>query len=264
MLVDFHCHTTRSDGVWPPEQLFAAIRSAGLSYFSVTDHDGMGAYPVPADLAPRCIGGMEIDAEHDDHTVHVLGYGIAPESPIVDALTAQRAGREDRARSIVERLQAAGVPLEFAAVAEQAGNGAIGRPHIARALVACGHVASVQAAFDRYLADEGSAYVALTRMSAAQIIDLVHGSGGIAVAAHPLRLRRKEHLDELVACGLDGVEVVHPTADAAAVRDLLAFTRERGLLATGGSDFHSPEGGHRLGVRLARDTIEAFVAAIRW
>lgn len=252
MLVDLHLHTTKSDGVWTPERLFDEVRARGLQFFSITDHDCIDAYPVPEDLRERCIPGLEVDSHHGGHTVHILAYGIDdPQCELLERLRAQRENRIERMQRMVMRLRVLGVDVTMEDVqAQVTGASSLGRPHLARALVAKGLVGSVQEAFDRYIADEGDGFVALERLSSQEIIAMIHRCGGIAIVAHPMRLRDPAHLEELVELGVDGVEVVHHTADADAQAMLLEFARTRNLLVTGGTDFHAPVPGRPIGVEL--------------
>ena len=259
MLCDLHLHTTKSDGVWTPERLFDEIRARDLRYFSVTDHDCIDAYPVPEDLRERCIPGLEVDSHHGGHTVHILAYGIGdPECELLARLRAQRASRIARMHAMIERLNGMAIDVTMADVeAQVTGASSLGRPHLARALVAKGVVGSVQEAFDRYIADEGDGFVALERQTSAEIVEMIHRCGGVAVVAHPMRLRDPAHLEELCEIGADGVEVVHPTADGAAREMLADFAGRRGLLTTGGTDFHAPVPTHGIGVSLDPDGLEA-------
>lgn len=264
MLGDLHLHTTKSDGIWPPDRLFAEIRARDLRIFSITDHDCVDAYPVPGDLQDRVIPGLEVDSHHGGHTVHLLAYGISDKTAaLLNALQAQRADRRRRMNDMVARLNLLGIAIHIDDVAAQAsGATSLGRPHLARALVARGLVATVQEAFDRYIADEGDGYVALDRLTSERIVGLIHESGGVAVVAHPMRLRDPAHLEQLFELGIDGVEVLHPTADPAAQRMLRDFAAKHGLLVTGGSDFHAPPGEHSIGVQLADVEIERLREAI--
>jgi 3',5'-nucleoside bisphosphate phosphatase len=242
MLLDLHLHTTCSDGVWAPERLFEEIRARELELFCVSDHDTLGAYPMPADLAGRSIPGLEVDSEHGGHTVHLLAYGVSDdESPLMHTLIRQRVAREERMLEMLARLKGLDIELSLDDVRVQAkGAASLGRPHLARALVERGHCGTIQEAFDRYLADEGTGFVALQRLSSGQIIDLIRASGGVSSVAHPKRLREPHHLDELRVLGVDGVEVVHPSTDATLETQLREFAREHDLLVTGGTDFHFP------------------------
>jgi 3',5'-nucleoside bisphosphate phosphatase len=264
MLVDLHLHTTCSDGVWSPERLYEEVRARKLDWFCVSDHDNLGAYPVPEDLSARSIAGLEVDTHHAGHTAHLLAYGVSDKlSPLLSTLAAQREARAARMLAMIDRCKALGLAVEMHDVAAQAvGAASLGRPHLARALVAKGYVESVQDAFDRYLADDGTGYVALERLSSQHAIALIHASGGVAVVAHPKRLRAPEHLDELLALGVDGIEVVHPTAEPEDAVRYTAIAQERDLLATAGTDFHAPVPGREIGVSVKPRMIEALLERI--
>lgn len=260
MLIDLHLHTNRSDGVWPPERLFEEIRSRKLELFCVSDHDTLDAYPTPADLASRSISGLEVDSEHDGHTAHILAYGVASnDTPLLQALIAQRKAREERMQEMLDRLAGMDIHVTIDEVRGQArGSVSLGRPHLARVLQERGIVSSVQEAFDKYLADEGSGFVALRRLTSAQIISLIRESGGVSSVAHPVRLRDRTHVEEMRHVGVDAVEVVHPTADASVETELREYARQHGLLVTGGTDFHAPTE-RPIGIEFA----DADIAALR-
>lgn len=253
MLVDLHLHTTKSDGVWSPERLFDEIRARDLQFFSITDHDCIAAYPVPEDLRGRCIPGLEVDSHHGGHTVHILAYGIDdPECELLQTLRRQREDRVGRMKAMIARLNGLGIDVTMDDVeAHVTGASSLGRPHLARTLVAKGMVASVQEAFDRYIADEGDGFVALKRLSSQEIIAMIHRCGGVAVVAHPMRLRDLAHLEDLLEYGVDGVEVLHPTADVEAQAMLREFAAKHGLITTGGTDFHEPVPERPIGIDLA-------------
>lgn len=262
MLCDLHLHTTKSDGVWTPERLFDEIRARELQYFSVTDHDCIEAYPVPDDLSDRCIPGLEVDSHHGGHTVHILAYGIDnPHCELLRTLRAQRENRIARMEAMIARLRELGMQITMDDVQEQVtGASSLGRPHLARALVAKGLVETTQEAFDKYIADEGDGFVALKRLTAQEIIAMIHRCNGVAVVAHPMRLRDPAHLDDLVSYGIDGIEVVHPTADTEAERTLREFAAARHLFTTGGTDFHAPVPGRRIGVEL--ESVDALLGRL--
>ncbi|MDQ6931327.1 MAG: hypothetical protein M3126_11760, partial [Candidatus Eremiobacteraeota bacterium] len=175
-----------------------------LDAFSITDHDTIAAYPVPKDLRDRVINGLEVDSQFEGDTVHLLAYGIGNNySPLMCALRTQREARYLRMAAMVGRLNALGIPIQLDEVLARAGGGSIGRPHLARALVAKGYVSDTQEAFNRYIADDGDGYVALARLSTAEIIDLIHRSGGVAVVAHPKRLPSSVHLSDVCDLGAD-------------------------------------------------------------
>lgn len=259
--IDLQLHTNCSDGIWPPERLFAEVRAKKLERFSVTDHDTIGAYPVPADLAASCVPGLEVDTEHGGHTVHLLAYGITdPTCPLLSALNHQRDERVVRMKAIIERMRGLGVDVSYDDVrAQVVGAGSVGRPHLARALVSKGIVSNTQEAFDKYLADGEKGFVKLKRLTSADIIALVRQSGGIVVIAHPKRLREERHLAEIADLGVDGVEVVHPSADEEYQKMLYAFADSRGLLTTGGTDFHAPETHPLPGIMFPRERLQPFL-----
>lgn len=238
--------------MWTPERLFDEIRARDLQFFSISDHDCIDAYPVPEDLRERCIPGLEVDSHHAGTTVHILAYGIDdPECELLQRLRAQRENRVERMHAMVARLQTMNILVTMDDVqAQVTGAASLGRPHLARALVAKGVVSSVQEAFDRYIADEGAGFVALERLTSAEIIAMIHRCGGLAVVAHPVRLRDRRHLEELCDLGADGVEMIHPTADLQMQKMLQAFASSRNLLVTGGTDFHAPIPGHPIGVEM--------------
>lgn len=265
MLCDLHLHTSKSDGVFEPARLFDEIRDRGLLFFSVTDHDCLDAYPVPEDLAGKLVPGLEVDSEFAGHTVHVLAYGVQDkQSKLLRALAAQRSDRHERMQTMVERLNGLGLEVTMEDVLRIAsGATSLGRPHLARALVELGHATSVSNAFERFLADDAPGYSALKRLSAQQIIDLVHQSGGIAIVAHPMRLREASHLSELIELGVDGIEVTHPTASIEDERNLRMLAREKGLVVTGGTDFHAPVPGRPIGVDFPEEDVLAFQSRLR-
>jgi predicted metal-dependent phosphoesterase TrpH len=255
-IVDLHLHTTASDGTWPPEFLYAYIAGSNIAFFSVTDHDTMDAYPVPPQLASRIIPGMEVDTVHNGKTVHILTYGISPDSPLLDRLREQRAERELRMQDTIERLNSLGIAITMDDVRAHAKKAAsLGRPHAAQALVSLGVVGSIQEAFDRYLAEGGPGFVPLKRLTSAEAIRLMHESCAIAVVAHPLRLANPSVLDEIREEGADGVEILHPTAGPEERQQLREYAEQHRMLVTGGTDFHRPTG-IAPGVELARRDIE--------
>jgi predicted metal-dependent phosphoesterase TrpH len=263
LLCDLHLHTTKSDGVFEPSRLFDDVRKRELAAFSVTDHDCMEAYPVPHDLLERCIPGIEIDCELNGHTVHLLAYGIEDTNcPLLRTLASQRERRLGRMQAMLGRLRALNIDVSMDEVRSEAKNASsIGRPHLARVLVSKKHVATVQEAFDRYLCEEQGGFVPLSRLHCTDIMRLAREAGGVLVAAHPMRLHDIADLEKLCEAGLDGVEVIHPTASASDEAMLVEFARARGLLITGGTDFHAPAG-REIGVELPSEAIDRLRKAI--
>lgn len=246
--VDLHAHTVVSDGTLAPADLVALARRTGLAALAVTDHDHLGgvaeAREAGARLGVEVVAGVELSVAHASGDVHLLGYLVdEQDAALLGRLERLRDARAQRAVRIVERLQAAGVPVTLADLAQEAPlqGGAVGRPHVARALVRRGHAASIQDAFDRYLADGRPGAVPKEKLSARDAIALVRGAGGVAVLAHPVTLpeaAREPLLRELAALGLGGVEVDYPKHDDALRARLRGLAEELGLVATGGSDYH--------------------------
>lgn len=245
--------------------MFAFLRESAIEAFSITDHDTMDVYPLPQDLATKSIPGMEVDTKCEGATSHLLVYGIRNKNaPLLERLRAQREARRGRMEAIVEKLQRAGVNVTMTDVEAQAGAAqSLGRPHLARALVKLGVVPDVQTAFDRYIADDQDGFVSLDRLESADAIDLAHQSGAIVSVAHPRRLREPRLLEVLRSEGVDGVEVVHPSADEAAERELRDYARTHGLLVTGGSDFHAPTPGYQPGITLDASDVARLLEAAR-
>ncbi len=249
-MIDLHLHSTCSDGSETPEQLVRRARRLGLTALSLTDHDtlaGTGAF-LAACREQGLVGlpGVELslDVAQEGGTLHLLGYGIDPAHPGLGAALARvRAGRETRNRRILEALGALGLALDEAAVQGFAGDTVVGRVHIAQALAARGHVASVAEAFDRYLAKGRPAYVNRYRLTAEEALGLIRAAGGAAVLAHPFTWRRDEArledgLRSLARAGLAGLEAYHSDHTPEQTVTLLRLANRLGLLTTGGSDFH--------------------------
>lgn len=267
---DLHLHSTHSDGEWSPRRLVKAARRAGLGAIAVTDHDTVGGVQETL-AAGRASGvdvlsGVEISALEEGIDLHILGYGIDPGAvALVETLNRAHDVRIDRARRMVERLAELGMPLCFDEVLASAGGGAVGRPHVAQALRRAGYVQSEREAFTQWLGDGKPACIEKLRISASTAIALVHQAGGVALAAHPGTYGGVSYLEPLLAAGLDGVEVAHSLHDERTSAELETFADARGLLKTGGSDFHGPRvGGVEVGsVRIPYAWVEEIREGIR-
>lgn len=257
-LVDLHAHSTASDGLLPPAQLVALAGERGLRVLALTDHDTIAglaaATSAAADVGLRLIPGVELSTHVEAGEVHILGYFIDPADPALSqALARFRAARAGRAETIVARLAAAGVPIAYARVLELAGGGAIGRPHVARALVEAGHAASINDAFERYLVRGRPGYVERYRLTPPDAARLIRAAGGVPVLAHPHSVADLDAtLPALLAAGLGGLECYYGDYDEPRKRDLLALAARHGLVPTGGTDFHGPGLAHQ---RLLGDTL---------
>ena len=247
--IDLHAHSAISDGTDSPAELVAAAARAGLDVVALTDHDTFDGLPQALAAAGpagvRVVPGIELSAEADDVSVHLLGYGCRTDDRVLlDELALIRRGRSGRIPGMLAALAALGMPLDPDVLARTSGNAAsIGRPHLADALVAQGYVADRTEAFDRLLADDGPAFVPRYAAGLERAIDLIRAAGGVAVIAHPWgRVSRgvlpETYLAELAGRGLDGIEVDHNDHDAPTREQLRELAGRHGLLVTGSSDYH--------------------------
>jgi predicted metal-dependent phosphoesterase TrpH len=251
--IDLHTHSTASDGTLPPERVIEAAARCGLAALALTDHDTIDGVRAARQAAEhvgiRVIAGVELSAFDEEREVHVLALHLSHLDSLEKRLAELRASRHIRAGKIVEKLNALGIPLTIGEVLQQSDGGAVGRPHVARAMIARGFVADFRDAFMRYLGNNGSAFVAKDRLSVQEAIGIAHEAGAIAVWAHPAEGGRRERLEPLVAAGLDGVEIRHPSHSGEDMKRLLALTDFFGLVPSGGSDWHgAPDGPRRLGM----------------
>ena len=251
--VDLHTHSTASDGTLPPEGVAEAAARCGLKALALTDHDTIGGVLAARDagerLGIRVIAGVELSAFDHDHEVHVLALHLSHFETLEVRLLELRAQRFTRAERIVDKLNALGIPITLDEVLIQSNGGAVGRPHVARALIARGVVHDFRDAFMRYLGGNGSAFVPKDKLSIEDAIAIAHEAGALAIWAHPGDLGRRERLEPLIAAGLDGIEVKHPSHSGEDVKRLLALTDFFGLVPSGGSDWHgATEGPRRLGM----------------
>lgn len=258
---DLHLHSDRSDGVWPAARVVHAAKTAGLRAIALTDHDTLAGVRTARDEGERCgvevLSGVEVST-WDGADRHVLGYGFDPDDPaLTDLFERARSARLSRAAAIVEKLAALGKPIPLDSVLAEAGEGAVGRPHVARAMLRAGHVGSFREAFDVYLGDGKPAWAEKLRVAPADAVRLLHAAGGVAVAAHPGCYGGPEAVDALLDCGLDGVEAWHSLHDPEMTRRLEEYAAEHDLLVTGGSDFHGPGPGAGVGsVRVPYARVE--------
>ena len=250
---DLHTHSTASDGTLPPEQVIEAAARCGLKALALTDHDTVGgvarAREAGERLGIRVIAGVELSAFQDDHEVHVLALHLSQLETLEKRLLELRAQRYTRAEKIVDRLNVLGIPITLDEVLVQSNGGAVGRPHVARALIARGVVHDFRDAFMRYLGGNGSAFVPKDRLSIEDAIVIAHEAGALAIWAHPGDGGRRERLEPLVAAGLDGIEIRHPSHSGEDIKRLQALTDFFGLVPSGGSDWHgATDGPRRLGM----------------
>ncbi|MFJ3983267.1 PHP domain-containing protein [Streptomyces fungicidicus] len=248
MRIDLHTHSTASDGTDTPAELVRKAAAAGLDVIALTDHDttrghaeALSALPEGLTLVP----GAELSCRLDGISMHLLAYLFDPEEP---ALFAERElvrdDRVPRAQGMIAKLNALGVPVTWEQVARIAGDGSVGRPHVASALVELGVVPTVNDAFtSEWLADGGRAYMEKHETDPFEALRLVKGAGGVAVFAHPAASKRgrtvpESAIAELAEAGLDGIEVDHMDHEPGTRARLRGLAKDLGLLVTGSSDYH--------------------------
>jgi predicted metal-dependent phosphoesterase TrpH len=245
-LIDLHLHTTASDGLCSPRQLVEQAAAAGVTTLAVTDHDTMAAAREVATLASaagmRFVPGIEITAIENGADVHILGYFLDPASPRLAAfLAAQRESRVARVKAIAQRLTALGLEVDVRPLIEIAtrhDGSSVGRPQVARALVAAGHAVDTNDAFERWLGRGKPGFVPRAGASSEEVIAIVHDAGGLASLAHPGITNVDARIPKLRDAGLDALEAYHSDHDADMRDRYLRLARDLGLLVTGGSDYH--------------------------
>ena len=250
--VDLHTHSTASDGLLPPERVVEAAARCGLTAIALTDHDTIDGVAAAREagqrLGIRVISAVELSAFLDDHEVHLLALHVSRLERLEERLSELRALRYSRGQRIVEKLNTLGIPITFDEVLAQSAGGAVGRPHVARALIARGVVHDFRDAFSRYLGGSGAAFVPKDRLSLQDAIAIAHEAGALAIWAHPGDSGRRERLEPLIAAGLDGIEIRHPGHSRDDMNRLQALCDFFDLVPSGGSDWHGgDEGPRRLG-----------------
>jgi predicted metal-dependent phosphoesterase TrpH len=246
--IDLHTHSTASDGTDTPAELVRNAAAAGLDVVALTDHDTTRGHAEAIAALPQgltLVTGAELSCRIDGVSMHMLAYLFDPDEP---ALLAERElvrdDRVPRAKGMIAKLNELGVPVTWEQVARIAGNGSVGRPHVASALVELGVVPTVGDAFTQdWLADGGRAFVEKHETDPFEAIRLIKDAGGVAVFAHPAASKRGRTVPEsaiakMAAAGLDGIEVDHMDHDPDTRARLHGLAKELGLLATGSSDYH--------------------------
>jgi len=247
--VDLHIHSTSSDGKLTPEEIVSKAVALDLRYIALTDHDsveGIGPAVKAARAFPRLtfIPGVEVSTDVPEGEIHILGYFIDyHDKDLAGALKRFRNSRETRARGMIEKLKKLGIAIEWPRVREIAGEGAIGRPHIARAMLEKGYIENFKEAFDKYIGRDGPAYVEREKMTPGEAVALVLRSGGLPVLAHPFTVKETEQwVATLRRAGMIGIEAYYKDNTPENTAATLKMADRFGLLVTGGTDFHGIEG----------------------
>ncbi len=242
-VADLHLHTHFSDGTDAPQHVVELAKQAGLSIIAITDHDNTEALPLAAPAAKRhgieLIAGIEMSASAEGEEVHVLGFLIEVDTPALQQhLTAQQARRVERVREMVKRLTRAGVTIDAEEVLAVAGQGTVGRPHVAQVLLKHGYISTLSEAFSRYIGPKNPGFVPGSPLQPSRIIRVIRAAGGVPVLAHPVYLKRDDLIEQFVKDGLAGLEVYHSGHEPDIVRRYERLADRLQLLKTGGSDYH--------------------------
>jgi len=269
---DLHTHTTASDGSFAPEANVRMAKEAGLSAVAITDHDTFAGVAEALEAGSRLgilvVPGVELSTSAGGRDVHVLGYGYRADDRIwLERLRSLREGRDRRNERILENLEKLGMPVSAEELAAAAGRSArkdkaVGRPHIAQALVDKGYVPDVRAAFDRLLGEGKPAYESQSRVTPGQAIEWIREAGGKAIVAHPGIYGADELVLSLLDAGADGLEAYHPDHDEEQSLRYAEWAAARGKLATGGSDFHGIKEGRAYHGALGSRTADLSVARL--
>ncbi len=249
MYIDLHIHTTESDGTLTPSQVVRYAKEKGLKAVAITDHDTIHgneeAIKEGVNEGVEVIPGVEISVDYSPGTMHMLGYFITTEDPILnEKLTLLQDSRADRNPRIIEKLNKLGLSLTYDEVVQVSGGGQVGRPHMAQVLMEKGYIKSIKEAFDKYLGKGAPAYLDKFRLSAVEAITMITDAGGIPVLAHPFTLycKSSDELDalvkKLVNQGLQGLEVYYSEHDERKTSSYKLLAKRYNLAITGGSDFH--------------------------
>lgn len=250
--VDLQVHSTASDGALAPEAVVQCAVDVGLDAIALTDHDTLAgvaaARAAAASSGLRVVAGVELSVHFHGRELHVLGLHVRDIAGLEATLDAYRADRVGRAAAIVRKLGTLGVTITMDDVHAQASGASLGRPHVARALVARGYVADLRDAFDRWLGNGRPAYVEKRRLELADALTMLHAAGALAVWAHPGRLGTSDLVRQVAQAGMDGMEIFHPSHSADDRVRFAALAERHGLLKSGGSDWHGQfEGPRQLG-----------------
>lgn len=250
MLVDLHLHSTYSDGRYAPAELVRAAIAKRISVIAITDHDSWNGFPEAYAEAEklnsgrvepliRVIRGVELSTQYADNDVHILGYHVDDKcEALLTRMKSLRYKREHRLEAMLEKCKVLGMDISVENCDPK--SRAVGRPHVAKAMVAKGYVTTVQEAFDKYLHRGGPCYVQQPKLTPMEAVDLIHAAGGVAIFAHPSEVKDTTLPEKLLQClPFDGIEIWHPSVLQTNNLDYwLKLAKKYNLMVSGGSDFH--------------------------
>lgn len=247
-MIDLHAHSVYSDGTNTPTELVAMAAEHGLRALALTDHDSVGGIPELLAAAEatsvEAVPGIELSAECERGTMHILGYFIDPACPsLLEKIEKVRVGREERNIEILKKLNKLGYRLLWEDIEKWMGQDVVGRPHIAAALLDRGHVKSKKSAFDLLLAKGRPCYAERYRYTAMECIDLIRQAGGVSVLAHPATIylpdaKLHDLVGELKNQGLGGIETYYAEHRPDNRKKFMEWADEFDLICTGGTDYH--------------------------
>jgi hypothetical protein len=244
---DLHVHSRYSDGTLDPAAIVHAAAEAGLAAVSVTDHDTAEGQAEALDAGRESsievLTGIELSIEEGDLDLHILGYGFDHrDRTLLRRIAGLKRMRIERVAEMVDLMGKSGVPLTLDEVLAEAGEGSVGRPHVAKVLLRRGLTGGFQEAFDRWIGNGGPCYVPKIVLDLEEVVDLIRGAGGVPVWAHPGgAVRDGALLHRIVSAGVRGLEAWHPNHSGAVTALVIEEARRLGLLCTGGSDYHFDE-----------------------
>nr|MBN2277592.1 PHP domain-containing protein [candidate division Zixibacteria bacterium] len=247
--IDLHVHTTYSDGRDDPGGILRLARELDLAAVAIADHDNFGAYLEACNLLregdPELVPAVELSAGQDGEDIHILGYYFNPKADAFSrAIEGFREKRNQRGEKMLNKLKDLGIDIPLELVREIAGDSAIGRPHVADAMVRVKAVGRFEEAFNKYIGLDGPAYVPKANLTPREAIRLIHQAEGLAFLAHPGIANAAVHIDEFTEYGLDGIEVYHSFHNNSTRRRLTKIAEKKGLLKSGGSDYHGRDDRH--------------------
>ena len=268
--VDLHIHSTASDGKHSPQEIVRKAAGLGLEVIALADHDSVDGIAPALEEARKLnrlqfIPAVEVSTDVPSGEVHILGYFVDYTSEeLAAALEQFRYSREGRAQGMVAKLAELGVQISWERVREIAGDGAIGRPHIAQAMLEKGHIGSIKEAFDKYIARDGPAYVERDKMTPEEAVRLILRNRGLPVMAHPSTAPEPEAMIvELKAAGMVGIEAYYNNYMNEEIGNLVALAKDHGLIITGGSDYHGLDESNETlmgGVEVPMEAVNSLIA----
>lgn len=252
-MIDLHTHTTASDGILEPEELIDLAADSSVRALAIADHDSVDALPMAERYSPsrgvKVVPSVELSIKHEGGTFHLLGMFIDyTDERLTESLKRLSQKRANRAQLIVEDLQRHGIKISIEEVMKEASGGALGRPHVARALIANGYGRSIADIFANFMEEGLPGYVPKEKLSFDEAMSLIKGAGGISILAHPATLNlpdkdaMRSFIKDLASKGLSGIETYSNMHDPEQTAFFLELAERQGLLVSGGSDFHGDKG----------------------